>query len=93
MATPPNILATFLTNLNTSVSTIRAGFMSFRPLYNLTTTLTTRAVAPTGITTGIFGLGLLGYIPATISNIQTLQRLQSFAQTGIRASAGFSMPY
>jgi hypothetical protein len=93
MATPPSILATMLGNVNTTLSTLRVGLTNIRPLYNMTTVLTGRAVAPAGITTGILGFGLLGYIPSTISNIQALQRLQSFAQTGIRAPAGFSLPY
>jgi len=95
MATSPSILATMLGNVNTTLSTLRVGLTNIRPLYNMTSAIAGRGLTPqpAGITTGILGFGLLGYIPATLSNIQALQRLQSFAQTGIRASAGFSLPY
>lgn len=95
MATP--YWAMTLSNIQTTMSGFRSILAGIRPLYNIATTLSGRAVAPAGVPTavpaGLFGFGLLGYTPLTLSQLQFLTKLQSLAQTGIRAPAGFSLQY
>jgi len=70
--------------------------MTIRPLYTATSAVTMArgaVPAPAGITSGLFGLGILGYIPATVGNLQALARLQSFATPGMKAPKGFTMPF